>query len=266
MDLDKQLDNIQNENVDTIIAGAAVIGSALVIGNLISMFAGTLSITNSLKVNKELSDRINGILNSGNKWIVHVYPERGPNAFSLGFGRHIFVTSSLLKIMNEREVDAILLHEVYHSAKHHTPKRLMMQYPLYYIAAAVAMAATTSAIPFTAFFAFWLVNNVGNILYNITMGRRHEVKADDFAVQQGYGKDLIAAFKKLEEWISKKTKSRVCGRVCQIMNKIDQAIDEHPTFEVRIKRILEGMDKLKVKNLSFVKLKNKALEMWKRNG
>lgn len=267
--LEKNLDLIQKEYVDpTYIAGAiGIIGTGMVVSHLISMFLGVATLTTQFKVDPVLTKRINGILNSGDKWIVHIYPEKGPNAFSLGFGRHIFVTSALLKLLQERHVDAILLHEVYHSAKKHTPKKLMMQYPLYYLATAVAVAATaTVAIPFTGLLVFWLVNNIGNILYNITMGRRHEVKADDFAVRNGYGKELIEAFKLIEDWVSKRVDRSKCGRWCQIVNKIDDAIDEHPSFEQRIKNILEAMDKMKAHKASFAKIKNTVIRMWKNNG
>jgi Zn-dependent protease with chaperone function len=267
--LEKNLDIIQQEYVDpTVVVGAiGIIGTGMVVSHLISMFIGVTTLTRQFKVDPVLSKRINGILNSGDKWIVHIFPAKGPNAFSLGFGRHIFVTSALLKLLNERHVDAILLHEVYHSANKHTPKKLMMQYPLYYLATAVAVgAAVTIPMPFSGLLAFWLVNNIGNILYNITMGRRHEVKADDFAVQNGYGKELIEAFKLIEDWVSKRVNKTHCGRWCQIMNKIDDAIDEHPSFEQRIKNILEAMDKMKAYKASFAKIKNTVTRMWKNNG
>lgn len=265
--IDDKLEKIQEIDPLHFIGATAIIGTGLIVSNLISLFIGVSTLTTQFKVDKELSKRINGILNSGDKWIVHVYPEKGPNAFSLGFGRHIFVTTALLKLLEERHIDAILLHEVYHSEKKHTPKKLMVQYPLYYLATAVALTASlTVTIPFTALLVFWLVNNVGNILYNITMGRRHEVLADDFAVRSGYGKELIEAFKRIEDWVSKRVNRRKCGRWCQLMNKIDAAIDEHPSFEQRIKNILETMDRIKAHKVSFAKMKNTVIRMWKNNG
>jgi len=265
--IDDKLEKIQEVDPMYFAAATAIIGTGMVVSNLIGLFLGVTTITKQFKVDKELSKRINGILNSGDKWIVHIYPEKGPNAFSLGFGRHIFVTSALLKLLKERHIDAILLHEVYHSEKKHTPKKLMMQYPLFYIATAVALASTlTVTIPFTALLVFWMVNNIGNILYNITMGRRHEVLADDFAVRNGYGKELIESFKLIEDWVSKRVSRTKCGRWCQLMNKIDAAIDEHPSFEQRIKNILEAMDKMKAQTASFAKIKNTVIRMWKNNG
>lgn len=263
--LEEKLNQIQE--IEPITVGTVVVGTAIVATHLGTLILAARAISNAFRINNELSRRLNGLLNSGDKWIVHMYPESGPTAFSLGFGRHIFVTSSLLKLLDDDEVDAVLLHEAYHSEKKHTPKKLAYEYPLYYLATYLAIYSMGS-IPLiiSAMLVFLLTKKVGNILYTITVSKRQEIKADDFAVKNGYGKQLISSLKKLEDLARKYRSKTECGKICKIMEKIDNALDEHPSTEKRVRIALETMNKMNAKSLSFAKIKNTIERIWKTNG
>lgn len=258
-----QEDTIQEiEPITTVALGVATIA---VLSNFIMLLFGSSGIINAVKVDKSLSKRINEILKSGNKWIVHIYPTKEPNAFSLGFGKHIFVTTKLTELLNDDEVVAVLLHEAYHSSKKHTPKQLAYKYPLYYLVALLGstLLTSTALIPL-AILAMFIAHNVGDIVYDITIGRKMEYNADSFASKQGYGKQLISAFSKMEKWAISTIKKKPCGRWCKIINKIDKAIDEHPDDRKRVENILRHTTELGkvLKTKSFGKIKGFVIKMW----
>ena len=264
-ELDKQLNQIQE--IEPIIAATSVIATGLVATHLATIIFAAKAFSDSFKIDYDLSRRLNGILKSGDKWIVHRYPESGPSAFSLGFGRHIFVTSALVRLLDEGELDAVLLHEAYHAEKKHTPKQLAVEYPFYYLATLLAIYSM-GVVPLliSGIIVFLLTKKVGSILYRITISKRNELKADDFAVKNGYGKELVGALKKLEMWVKRHHRKIECGKICQIMEKIDNALDEHPPIEKRIRIALETMNKTNVKSLNFSKIKNTIQRIWKTNG
>jgi len=255
MDTDKYLNQIQEfEPVTATIA----IGSALVIANLITFLLASSEMEKLFKLNKPLTKRINNILGT-TKWIVHLVKDTTPTAFSIGKGRHVFITTGLQKMLAKREVDAVLLHEVYHSKALHTYKNLAYKYPLFYLIAAAAVSLPfTGGLPILGVLAFILMMKVHGIPYEITLGRRHERKADEFAVKLGYGSELISALKKVEKLYLKQIAKRECGRICQMAEKIDNAIDEHPPLKKRIEAILKKTDKLNkaVKSMSFRKIRD----------
>ena len=255
MDADKYLNQIQEfEPITTTIA----VGSALVIANLVTFFLASSELEKVFKLNKPLTKRINNILGT-TKWIVHLVRDPNPTAFSLGKGKHVFITTGLQKMLTQREVDAVLLHEVYHSKSLHTYKNLAYKYPLFYLIVAAAVSLPlTGGLPILGVLAFTLMMKVHGIPYEITLGRRHERKADEFAVKLGYGSELISALKKVEKLYLKQIAKRECGRICQMAEKIDDAIDEHPTTKKRIENILKKADKLGavLKTRSFKKIRD----------
>ena len=267
--LDDHLNHIQEDTIQEIdpITGAVAVGSLMVIANFVALLLGASGLIKSIKVDKTLSDRINKILDSGNKWIVHIYPTSDVNAFSLGFGRHIFVTTTLLKALSKEEVDAVLLHEAYHSDKKHTIKDMAYKYPMFYLLAFIAaglVATGNVAMLALAIPAMFIADKVGKIVYDIIVARRMEYNADSYAAKKGYGQELISALKKLESWAKAHSKNQSCGRWCQIVNKIDTAIDEHPSDKKRIENILRQTPQLAkvLKTRSFGKIKDFVTKAW----
>ena len=49
-----------------------------------------------------------------------------------------------------------------------------------------------------------------------------------------------------------------CGKICQLSNKIGEAIDEHPPLKKRVENVLKKADKLKgvLKTMSFKKIRD----------
>lgn len=261
MDIDKYLNQIQEDQIQEIIpivAGVAAVGTALILANFISFLLITASMKSSLKVDKQLTTRLNKILKLPKSYIVHTVKDKEANAFACG-GTHVFITTGLKKFLNPREITAVLLHEVYHNKDLHIYKKMAYDYPLFYLAVAGALGlGTVTMNPILGFIAFIMILKIAKIPYNITVGRRHERKADEYAIQFGYGQDLINALKKLEKQYLKLMGKQECDRMCQLINKIDEAIDEHPTIKKRIENILKKADKLGaiLKTRSFGKIRD----------
>lgn len=242
--LEIYLDKIQKEEqlqeVDPLTAGGIALGAGtlMVLLNLIRLLSGISDLKKSLKVHKGLSKELNDILNSGNKWSVQIVPDISPNAFAAG-GTYVFITSGLLKILNKREQMAVLLHEVYHNKKKHLAKKLAYEYSLYYLLIYIISLLTPGIhLFFLALFAFQISLAILKIPYAITVGRRKEYNADAYSIRFGYADDEISALKKIETELAKMSRGQKCGVICQLVNKISHAINEHPSIQKRVERIL----------------------------
>lgn len=264
--LDEHLDKIQEYNpldmtdVELFKAGAvAVVGSTLVLANLILVFMEIRDIKKTTKKSPKHSKMINDVLGTKD-WQVNLVKDPAPNAFAAG-GKYIFLTTGLLKHLNDREITAIMLHEAYHNKKKHLGKQLAYDYPFYYL---LLYLITFVFSPFTFFLAY-LTFKIGlaivRIPYKIIIGRKHEYQSDDYAAKYGYGKELISAFKKFEQLIQKHMSKQKCGKLCKIVEKLDKVLDEHPSFKNRIERVLKNKQAMKgLVSGNFGKIKNSIVK------
>ena len=216
-------------------------GSLLVLYHFVMFLMFAATVKSVTKVDAEWSKKLNKILNT-NKWKVHIIKEKQPNAMAIN-GPHVFVTTGLLKLATENEVMAILLHEVYHINNHHIYKKIAYQYPLFYLCMALAVSSVTVVGLYMPLLVFVISNAIVQIPYSITIGRMHENKSDNYAIQMGYGKELASVMKKFEKVYLKSLKE--CKGMCKIIHSIDEAIDEHPPLKDRIETILRKTDELK---------------------
>jgi len=245
--LDEHLDRIQE--IDPISLNLGV-GSAMIIANLILIFMEIRDIKKTTKKSPKHSKMINDVLGTKD-WQVNIVKDPSPNAFAAG-GRYIFLTTALLKHLTDREITAVMLHEAYHNKKKHLWKQLAYDYPFYYLLVyliTTVFAATGAAVVYPAYILGYLAFKIGlaiaRIPYKIIIGRKQEYQSDDYAVKYGYGKELISAFKKFEHLIKKYMSGQQCGKLCRVVEKIDKAIDEHPSFKNRIERVLKNKQTMK---------------------
>lgn len=274
--LDLQLQKIQEDNIQEIDAAMIAFGGAVavtagtvrLIAQLVTYFLAAATMRKRIKVDKNLTKRINGILRSGNKWIVHIFPDTTPNAFAIG-GKHVFVTTGLTKLLDEREIEAVMLHEVFHNKDLHLWKQFAMTNSFFYLLVFIATTAASSVgLFFLGFIIFYTMNKVVSILYNRLLGRRHEKKADEFAVKHGYGKDMASALLKMEKYIEKMRERTQCNTLCQLERKISDALDEHPPLKKRVEIVLRKSDELGsvMKSASFAKINKFVTRVFKQNG
>jgi len=245
------------EEVDPIIVYGAFAATVLIIKELILFFIFVAQIAAQTKVDKKRSKELNDIIKKmGVKKIfsVHIVPQKEPNAFTPG-GKHVYITSGLLKLLSERESMSVLLHEVYHAIDYHIIKRMATEFPLYYIAAPIAVAAATAAGIATGGLAIIAIMT-GTIVFSITMAflkipltlllyRKHEYDADNYAVKAGYGKEIASSLSKLEKAYIKATQGHKCGAICKVIRRIEESMDEHPPIRKRVEQALKNVELMK---------------------
>jgi len=268
--LDKHLDRIQEDNlqeIDPASLGIVVgVGSALIIANLVLVMMEIANVKRQTKLDPEFTKELNTVLGR-NDLKVHVMKHDAPNAFAAG-GKHVFLTSGLIRFLNRRELVAVMLHEVGHNEKKHLWKKLAYEYPFYYLIVYILTFFATALTPMGVFLLGYLAFKIGlsiaRIPYNVTVGRKHEYDADNYATQHGYGDDLISGFKKFEALIAKYASRKQCGRFCKIIERIDRALDEHPQMKDRIERVLKNKETLKAAmSGSFGKIKDSLVKAFK---
>ena len=142
---------------------------------------------------------------------------------------HLFISSTLIDSLNNRELEAVILHEIGHIKKHHFIKSLIyklvffiiMFVLLYY---SIIYKNTNLVILFVLAFAAILA--MGAIAQG---SKKHEEEADLYVLNKGYGNDLISALKKV-------------GSDDDLVNKVDKFFSNHPSVSERINK-LDNKDK-----------------------
>lgn len=239
-------DELQEIGVDdaiTIGAITGVVGSAMIIGKLVMFLVSVAAFKNTVKIDPKLSKEFNNIIKDGKKWRVRVYPDPNPNAFAIT-GQDVFITTGLLKMLNKRESMGVLLHEAFHCKDLHVWKNVAAESAFTYLIIFSAISASVFIFPFVGVLVAFLLRNVLHIAYARMVGRRHEMKADEYAVQYGYGDDLISSLNKIEKWANKIRSQQHCNKICQLERSISEAIDEHPPTKKRIEIIIKKSKEL----------------------
>ncbi len=135
------------------------------------------------------------------------------NAYFTGFGKNkrIVFFDTLLTQLTPQETEAVLAHELGHFKRRHILKRLLImavmtlfgfallgwlkQQPWFYTGLGVKQVSDALAL-----LLFVMATPVFTFLFQPVaawFSRRHEFEADDFAVEQANGNDLVAALVKL---------------------------------------------------------------------
>ena len=267
MSIDKYLQEIQKERIQEIEPVTLIslgVGAILVVKQIVMFFVAASLARSQAKVETKLSKKINTILETDNKYIVYKTEDLVPNAYATG-GNDIFITKGLTKLLSEKEVDAVILHEVYHNKAKHIQKELAVKSPFYFLIGTVSATAALTALPILGFLMYFISTNVLSVSLRRIMGRRQEVNADEYAVKYGYGNELISALNKIEVLIKRFESTQQCDGVCQLVRKIDETLDEHPPFKKRVELILKNSNKLKnaISSRSFKKIKDLVVSAFK---
>jgi len=226
-----------------------------------------VSLYNSSIIDPVLTKKLNGILKGGGnvsikqvqQWVVRIIPAPEINAFVAypfsyifdpGKGT-IFLYAGIVKLMgrNSDELIGVILHEVGHFVKFHLP---------------LSLVATFGKATLATHIFKWLLKFIKGgsgkgkalligsllILATITLSaawafvsRTNERAADDFVIQYGYGEGLTKALAKMAKFSSISGLKPTCGKMCQSMNKIENAFSSHPATKERVETILNS-DKL----------------------
>lgn len=147
------------------------------------------------------------------------------NAMAIGFFKHyLFISTSLIEMLDEEELKAVVLHEIGHIKHHHFIKILISK-----IALLIFMSAVVYFTLITKMIDIWLLF-VGIFIFVISMGvnlkgsKGYEDDADLFVNKEGYGEQLISALKKISYQDS-------------VTNQLDEFFSSHPNVNSRIKKL-----------------------------
>jgi Zn-dependent protease with chaperone function len=189
----------------------------------------------------------------------------GPNAMAIFGSSTIFITKELVDMCSEREIIAICMHEMSHVMTHDNLLGLLAKYGsalsiiLLFLKVADGEKFRRSSdvfkgiISILSIIAFCLIPTV---LLNRTLGRWMENKSDSYSAKMGFGKDLISALKKINKWADQQNKNYRPNSVEKFLDKISNAIDEHPPLKERVENILkkeELYNAINKKNIKGVK-------------
>jgi len=228
---------------------------ALQISVLYSMF---WDMVKNMKKDNKLSKELNSILKDGKNWTVMIVPENDPNAFCM-IKPYVFITKGLMKMLTHREIIAVLLHEAQHINSKDLWVNLTANNTILTIVLGAAGAVGGPAGIYLVFFAYFLLGGatITRVIFNRLLGRAAEKRADSFAVKFGYGDDMVSALEKLEKWVQHATRKRECGVVCQLMDKINAAMDEHPPIKERVDHVLKKKETYeKTKGKKFLNIRS----------
>lgn len=226
--------------------------------NLAVMFVMFQLMTRTAKEDAKRSAELRKILKDGKDWKVMIVDMKVPNAFAM-VRPYVFITKGLMKMLDDREIMAVLLHEAGHITNMDVWSDLASKNAL--LALLISIVGTVSgpqALGVLLMIYFMGGRTVMNIVFARTLGRFKERRADSFAAKYGYADEMISALEKLEKFIQKIMKKQECNKLCQIGRKISAAIDEHPPVKERIENVLKQKETWAKK--SFSALRNMFLK------
>ena len=147
------------------------------------------------------------------------------NALMSGiFKKYLFVSSTLIATLTDKELEAVVLHEIGHLKNNHLKKMLVFKMILL-LAVSVMVVYLVLFETIKIFMIFILI--VIFILaarINLSNSKKCEEQADLYVNSKGYGKYLISALKKIE-----------LDGICE--SKIDEFLSSHPNSSKRISKI-----------------------------
>ena len=152
------------------------------------------------------------------------------NAFVSGvFKPSLFLSSSLIEELNDKELMAVVLHEIGHIKNKHSLKAMFFKLAIF-VLVTFLFYYTMIINKYNIFVILGLGILFGVILLlNVLKSKKQEDEADLYVSQQGYGKELISALRKVN----------LDDDVC---SKVDELFSSHPSLDNRINN-LDKQDK-----------------------
>ena len=242
-------------------------GSEIILQTTIQLFIWlfmyVLIMVSISKTDKSLSEKINKI--TGKYYNIRIIDSDVPSAFCFGgFTNPIFITKGLMKLMNERELISICLHEVSHITTYDSLQSFVVQYSSISIGQEIALGFVNflSKNKNTNIISVAILVGLLTILIStiptLLLGKYHDLKSDKYVIQYGYGKDLISALQKIEKWVlENKVKD---SKIKMFFHKIQHYYDVHPTVKTRVDKLLKNIElyeamiknnKSKIKNIIY---------------
>lgn len=238
--LDNYLNYLNEQLVESLLAILAIVAQQILF--LIIFILGTVNISIT---DKKLSKKIYNI--TGKKFDVRIFKEEHPAAFCFGgLTNHIFASSGLLQILNERELIAVCLHESSHIISYDSIKKMIIRIsslsvPYLFISNFANYILVKKKVnPNNFLILAVLLTCLMLFVPSLVLGKYNELKSDKYTVQFGYGRDLMSALEKLERWVLKnKIKD---SKIKMFFHKIQHWYDEHPPIKKRVDKLLHDVE------------------------
>jgi Zn-dependent protease with chaperone function len=257
--IDQYLEELQLPNIDSRIIMELIV---VILGFALNIWFYYISSKRNIHIETILKKI------TGRKYYVRILKGvKEPNAFCFGgLGSSIFVTEGLIKIMTEREVIAVCLHESGHITNYDTITSGIISlaslgFSHILLTSCFKVLTKSTGGPAKIICGIILVMIIVLIAKEtpvLLLGKLHEYNADKNSSKYGYGKDLISALEKLEKWV-KEYKFKIYGEPTKfekLITKIDQFLDVHPTTKHRIKQLLKNEEFYKnIYNKDIYKIK-----------
>jgi len=231
------------------------------------------NIISKRKLNEKYTKKFKDILKDNDVKVYEIL-NKEPNAFVFEEIPSLNYTTGLVKLLNEKEMVAVLLHEYGHHHGNHisqlNQKNKTTIFSGFILAVITSLLSTFVPLLYVIYLQFLVfLGYIGaEQTKQLPTGRKWEYYSDSFATKKGYGRELISALKKVEEFIRKKIcedssinpKSQQCSVLMSNLYKND----EHPELKDRIENILKTS---KVKSIalsgSLINFKNIKLKILK---
>lgn len=242
MMLDSYLDQLQENKKENLKEDFLVAFMALNLMFFIQLLGALLTVWSEFykrsKVDTYYTNLIKNITRSTQwtvrRWFPSKYVSKDPvyNAFSVST-KTIFITDDLPKLLNEKEITAVLLHEISHSISKDSIRVLFLNYfgrlGPFLITLALGLPFLASVGPF---FIFLLVS----VYLQAAYIRTRELKADSYAAKYGYKEELSSALIKLMKEAKKQPSCTT--KFCKFIDVLKRGFKTHPDLEERLENIM----------------------------
>jgi Zn-dependent protease with chaperone function len=169
------------------------------------------------------------------------------------YKQNIYITKGLIKLLNERELIAVLLHEATHLINYDVLKRDISGYggSLFLVTIFGAIEniiggkVKSRSVPLAiSMFVISFIMACLLLIFmssrNIKIEKQQETVADISTVKYGYGKDLITALNKINKVNTKQLKELSAKNPeIEKLDELLKNLDNHPEVKERIERLLE---------------------------
>jgi len=250
-------------------SGAAMIAGLTILKLIFAVLIRLVFKSQTKKREHELENKLYMVTKK--RYNVFSLKDDAPQAYVIEwFKNNIYITTGLMKIMNEREIMAIMIHETSHVINRDVVKKVSVEFGgsvfLTALFASLESLAFKSKNPVIAIGSLSVSFLAASILMTLMMTqstkwyKRQETAADVSVVKYGYAKDLISALNKIEKYKKKQYKDFAKKNPDVDLEKLDKGLkqlEDHPEHKDRVKRLLEE-EKLYVAmvNGNLVEVKN----------
>jgi Zn-dependent protease with chaperone function len=246
----KTIDNYLNESKQpvneasflAVLTAFAAFRFIICIYGFIQLYLYAVEVRKASKLDLDLSKKINKIMGRTDLE-VFIIPDDTVNAFNMN-GKTLYLCRGLQKILLEREILAILIHEASHGLDKDGVKQTLLTELTSIIPSAAAITTILSIValfPISLFFIYISLKIIYGLSGNY-WSRRDEYKSDKTAIEKGYGEELSSAFKKMLKIMKQPQVKPDQSFLGKLLDKVFTLFSTHPDIYERIEIAMKNKD------------------------